>query len=389
MSSKIILVTGPPLNGRDEYIQSAIQEAKGIAYFHVFDYMKKKGPAYGLANLTRENILNIASSTLDKIRNDAFKEIAHNAKNAPIALVSTPARFHLRPSAASPSGIIDGFNEGHIQLLDPKMIIIFIADLLEVKSNLSRDSTWNTKVDSNLKTIANWRKESINVVMEIRENFLTQKNVCPLDVVIFSKGHDYQTFVDLIEDKKPRIYLSYHITGVQEESINKIGIIRDKLKEHFICIDPYAIKDWDIINAYDKALESGSERVEVVNQNVELYINEVNDAIDEIRAQTVYRDYKLIESTHATVVCHLSDQPSYGVMSEIIYTRAFASNPVYVLYPWKKRPSPFFEFYASDIIRDGNIDQMTGWLIDIMKRDITNGLWPRLSKEWKEDLPHQ
>lgn len=48
---------------------------------------------------------------------------------------------------------------------------------------------------------------------------------------------------------------------------------------------------------------------------------------------------------HATVVYHKSETPSYGVMNEVIHSTTRVSRPTYVLYPFKKRLSPFFEQY--------------------------------------------
>jgi hypothetical protein len=66
-------------------------------------------------------------------------------------------------------------------------------------------------------------------------------------------------------------------------------------------------------------------------------------------------------------------------MSEMIFTNSFANNPVYVMYPHKRRPSPFFELYVSreGIIREEDIEKATSQLIAKMTNDIKAGLWPR------------
>ncbi|MGI0080854.1 MAG: hypothetical protein ACRECH_14675, partial [Nitrososphaerales archaeon] len=145
--------------------------------------------------------------------------------------------------------------------------------------------------------------------------------------------------------------------------------------------DPYSIKDWEIITAHDNALESGKDKVEIYSAGISLERREVEDAIDELRAQTVQRDYSLVSNSHGTVVLHVTEIPSYGVMSEIIYTRSTANNPVYVLYPFKKRPSPFFEYYVSrdHVIQNEDLDACTDALISKMLVDISADKWPR----WK------
>ncbi len=161
-----------------------------------------------------------------------------------------------------------------------------------------------------------------------------------MDTIVFAKGHKAETFADLLLADKPRIYLSYHITEATEETLRKVQIIRDKMMPHFICIDPYAIRDWDIVAAFDQATQTGRQEVSVAG--ITLTVNEIEEAINEIRAQIVSRDYDLIESTHATVVCHLAEHASYGVMSEIIHTRMAADNPVYAIVSVQKTAESLF-----------------------------------------------
>jgi len=378
-----VLVTGPPLNGRDEYLGEARKflDDEKTGYYSVFEYMQKHSKLFSIPNLTRENVLSIPRDKLKGIKDAAIDSIAKVLQGSAneVDFISTPARFKIRKSPTSPTGIIDGLELSDITKLDPSLIVIFIADLLEVKTNLEKDPVWSQRVGSDLKTLAEWRRDSIERIMEYRDNYLeTTGN--PLDVVIFAKGHDHETLADLVIGVKPRIYLSYHITRTHEKISHQIKTIREKLKDHFVCIDPYTIKDWDIVNAYDDAMKNQSSEVSISTFDMKLQLNEVEEAIDEIRAQVVMRDYHLIESTHATVVCHFVEEASYGVMSEIIHTRKEVGNPIYVLYPFPFRPSPWFEFYVDDpsrIIRGGAMEQLLNQLINKMKQDISGNQWPR------------
>jgi len=380
LTNKKILVTGPPLNGRDDYIKQTISSEKGIGYYHIYDYMVTVAEKFGFPNVTRTNILNIPQYKLQQIRSAAFDEIDKKLRNSTnkIELISTPANFRVKPGPVAPDGRINGLNENDITKIDPDLIIVFIADLLEVKKNLLNDPVWKDRVNPDLKTLAEWRRMTIDSMMEYRERVLAQKGKV-LDIIIFAKGHDFQTFNDLLIGDKPRIYLSYPITGSQDESMQKLRQIKNILKNNFVCIDPYSIKDWGIINAYDNVLRSGKSEIEIPDTDVILQLGEVTEAINEIRAQTVERDYKLIEGTHATVVCHITEDRSYGVMSEMIYTVTRACNPLYVLYPFRSRPSPFFEYYADpdNIIHGDEIESMTKLLSEKMLGDIEKGAWPR------------
>ena len=120
-------------------------------------------------------------------------------------------------------------------------------------------------------------------------------------------------------------------------------------------------------------------------------------AIDIIRAQVVTRDFNLIENSHALVVYHHGEHPSYGVMAEVM--RASQLNkPVYVLYPYKKRLSPFFEFYASSSFASeerilskiseplSELKELEDKLVNLILYDACKGRWPTwtITKEFKE-----
>lgn len=382
MKPKRILVTGSPLNGRDEYIKQVLNSTEKVGYQHVFEVMQEIAKRYGL-HLTRRNILDVPQHKLQQIRSDSISAIDQYIRKQAnkIEIISTPASFRVKSSSIAPDGIIDGLTENDINKIDPDLIIIFIADLFEVKQNLLKDDDWKDRVSPDLKTLAEWRRMTINIVKDYEKTYFALKQK-PLDWMIFAKGHDPQTFIDLITGLKPRIYLSYHITDTAQESTEKLNGIKDKLKEHFICMDPFTIKDWTLINKYDDALQSGINEIEIAQ--VKLPLKEVAEAIDEIRVQIVQRDYEIINHTHATVVCHIEDKPSYGVMSEIIFTHTEAINPVYVLYPHKKRPSPFFEYYAgpNNIFYDDDINKLTDSLIVKMFNDIKN-------KKWTKEVTYQ
>ena len=182
-----------------------------------------------------------------------------------------------------------------------------------------------------------------------------------MDFVIFAKEHPSNTFVDLILGEKPRIYLSYHITG--QEDFEDVNRLISKLEKSFICLNPYAIKDWLIVKAFDDAIERNEDTVSIelsymdgAKINAEIPLDEAKEAIDLIRSQIVERDLDIIASVHATVVYHKSKEPSYGVMVEVFHSSVVVQRPVYVLYPFKIRPSPFFEHY---IVKKRNLIQGT------------------------------
>lgn len=385
---RIVLVTGPPLNGRDEYISKAFKEldlAGKVGYYHLFDYMRLVAIENYNINLTRVNVVNLNPNLLVRIRSEAIDRVRKSIAESEfdVVIVSTPSKFILKPSPMAPSGAIYGFSVDDLSSISPSIVVIFIDDLLKVHQRFLMDGEWPNRIDISLGLLATWRRESIEYVY----NTVARKDKefeSKTDVVIFAYAHDYETFIDLIYGSKPRIYLSYHIKDTPEDVREKlVEKAKGFLNTYYVCIDPYTIRDWNIVEAYDNALENSLDKVYV--DGYELDFDEVENAIEEIRAQIVDRDYKIILSSHATVVLHFLDRPSYGVMSEIIFSRLEANNPVYVLYPFKKRPSPFFEFYVGReniISGDGrDLDELLDKLVVKMGSDIEKGLWHKwLSK---------
>jgi len=109
-------------------------------------------------------------------------------------------------------------------------------------------------------------------------------------------------------------------------------------------------------------------------------LEEIEDALDLIRTQIVERDFLLIANTHATIVYHKSEVPSYGVMAEVIHSVTRVNRPVYVLYPFKTRPSPFFEHSVrrKNIIHgDKPIEELENEMTERLKRDYKT--WPTIT----------
>jgi len=390
--NKVILVTGPPDNGRDEYIKIALSklEKVKIGYYHVFDYMQRIATTCGIPNLTRENVFDVSKSKLEEIRDKAFSDIISKVMKSTndIDIVSTPAIFRVPIGRDYYTGEVEGLNLEIIGHLSPDVVIVFIDDLLRVRERIKADPLRN-KLGLKLKDLADWRESSIQIAKEYVDSVKAKGG--PIDFIIFAREHPITTFIDLILGRKPRLYLSYHITG--QEDFEDIKRIIQKLNEYFVCIDPYTIKDWLIVMAYDHAIENGQEKVpiETTDPNgnpvtCELEISEIEEAIDLIRSQIVERDLEIIANVHATVVYHKAKEPSYGVMVEVFHSATIVHRPVYVLYPFKVRPSPFFEHYikSTNLIQgDKPITKLEDELVEKLKAEYDG--WPT----WEPSLKNK
>ena len=379
---KVVLVTGPPGNGRDDYLLQAlpkINQKKTCGYYHIFDYMQLVSQEHGVPNLTRNNVFKISKSTLDQIRDSAFAKVIAEIQNSSneIEIVSTPAVFKVPHVRDYYSGRVDGIKLEYIQKLNPELIVIFIDDLLRVREKMS-DDPLRSGMNLELRDLADWAESAIQIVNEYVDT------VGPVDTIIFAKEHKVATFVDLILKEKPRIYLSYHITG--EKDFEDIERFIEKVSSYFVCIDPYTIRDWKIVTDYDKAIDQEIEDSISIEVNYRggqktfenIPIEEIDEAIDLIRSQIVERDLSIIANVHATVVYHKSNKPSYGVMVEVFHSSTVVNRPVYVLYPFKTRPSPFFEHFVTvpeNMIRGKeNIERLEDRLIKKMVNEFES--WP-------------
>ena len=355
---EIILLTGPPLNGRDEYITEALKLAEGesYAYYHVFDYIREVGKELGV-KITRKNVLDFAISHQDlmnEIRDEAFnrirKEIDESDRH--FHLVSTPSLFRWG------SGSVIGFTTSNLKLLRPNRVIIVLDDVLSVRRRIINDPEWFERFGENpdnikLTTLVMWREDAINHVKTLVHE-LKKEGINVRYVLQFGIRHPPEVFLDLIfrENEKPLVYLSYPMTGHEEEYYHRVRDFYNKLSEHFTVLDPGALDDWWVVAEYDNqvAKNPNIKKIKIKhlldgNEADELEREDIEQATEILRRQLVERDFNLVDVSKAIAVYHYAEGVSAGVVSEMAEAyRTLAA--IYLYYPFKRRPSPFMEFYG-------------------------------------------
>ena len=355
---EVILLTGPPLNGRDEYIEEALKLAEGesYAYYHVFEYIREVGKELGV-KITRKNVLDFAISHQDlmnEIRDEAFnrikKEIEESEKK--FHLVSTPSLFRWG------SGSVIGFTTSNLKLLRPNRVIIVLDDVLSVRRRIINDPEWFERFGKDpenirLTTLVMWREDAINHVKTLVHE-LKKEGVEIRYVLQFGIRHPHRVFLDLIfrETEKPLVYLSYPMTGHEEEYYHRVRDFYNKLSEHFTVLDPGALDDWWVVAEYDAQVNADPsiKRIRIKHlldgeEEEELDREDIEQATDILRRQLVERDFNLVDVSKAIAVYHYAEGVSAGVISEMAEAyRTLAA--IYLYYPFKRRPSPFMEFYG-------------------------------------------
>ncbi|GAB6136020.1 hypothetical protein [Thermococcus prieurii] len=358
MAKEVILLTGPPLNGRDEYLSDALEKASGesYAYYHVFDYLRDVGKERGV-KITRKNVLDFAinhQDLMNEIRDEAFERIRREIDESDkrFHLVSTPSLFRWG------SGSVIGFTLSNLKLLKPDRVIIVLDDVLSVRRRIINDPEWferfgNDPDNIKLTTLVMWREDAINHVKTLVHE-LKKEGINVRYVLQFGIRHPPEVFLDLLvrEKEKPLVYLSYPMTGHEEEYYHRVRGFYDKLSEHFTVLDPGALDDWWVVAEYDNqvAKNPNVKKIRIKhlldgNEVDELERGDIEQATEILRRQLVERDFNLVDVSRAIAVYHYAEGVSAGVVSEMAEAyRTLAA--IYLYYPFKRRPSPFMEFYG-------------------------------------------
>ena len=355
---EVILVTGPPLNGRDEYLERALKKAdeREYSYYHVFDYIREVGKEKGV-KITRKNVLDFAISHQDlmnEIRDKAFerirKEIDGSEKR--VHIVSTPSLFRWG------SGSVIGFTSSNIKLLGPDRVIILLDDVLSVRRRIINDPEWFERFGENpenikITTLVMWREDAINHVKTLVHE-LKREGLEVRYILQFGIRHPPEVFLDLLfrEREKPIVYLSYPMTGHEDEYYHRVRDFYAKLSEHFTVLDPGTLDDWWVVAEYDAQVNADPsvKRIRITHlldgeEVEELEREDIEQATDILRRQLVERDFNLVDVSKAIAVYHYAEGVSAGVISEMAEAyRTLAA--IYLYYPFDRRPSPFMEFYG-------------------------------------------
>ncbi|ASJ06639.1 P-loop NTPase family protein [Thermococcus pacificus] len=355
---EVVLLTGPPLNGRDEYITEALKlvENESYAYYHVFDYIREVGKERGV-KITRKNVLDFAinhQDLMNEIRDEAFERIRReiDGSDKVYHLVSTPSLFRWG------SGSVIGFTASNLKLLKPDRVIIVLDDVLSVRRRIINDPEWFERFGENpenikLTTLVMWREDAINHVKTLVHE-LKKEGLEVRYVLQFGIRHPHAVFLDLLfhENEKPLVYLSYPMTGHEEEYYHRVRGFYNKLSEHFTVLDPGALDDWWVVAEYDAQVNADPsvKRIRIKHlldgeEVEELDRADIEQATDILRRQLVERDFNLVDVSKAIAVYHYAEGVSAGVISEMAEAyRTLAA--IYLYYPFKRRPSPFMEFYG-------------------------------------------
>ncbi|MCD6088246.1 AAA family ATPase [Candidatus Bathyarchaeota archaeon] len=369
MSKTVVICTGQPGAGRDEYLQ-ALKSRRDFHYYHLFDYIVSEAEKQGFI-LNKLNVLDFYDSkpdVLESFRASALKRIIEEiSKRDGVHVISTPYHFEWKGKS------YDGLHQDEVKSLNPDIFLVVLDDLIRVRERLKKDPQWR-EYDFTLVELAQWRRAEIMGVYKLSRLFTPHK-----EFYLVAREHGTGLLEDLIfRREKKKIYLSHPITGEDERFFRSVRRFAESLQPYYAVFDPYMIKDWDIVETWRRTKNESQMKNEEVPGKIDVTIEyadgvkryeieswDIETAIKNIRAQIIDTDYKIIESCHYVVVYHPREEISAGVMSEMIQAKAMAKF-VYVFYPYE--PSPFFEWYSTKIF--SREEEMINFLKEIAGKEL-------------------
>jgi adenylate kinase len=351
LSKTVVICAGQPGSGRDEYLQE-LRDKRDAFYYHLFEYLVEEAEKQGYT-LNKLNVLDFYDSKpmqLEGFRAAALERIIKEIGNKDgVHIISTPYHFEWKGKSYK------GLEQHEVKALNPDLFLVIIDDLARVRERLKEDPQWKEH-SFTLIELSQWRREEIAGIYNLSRGFTPHK-----EFYIAAKEHGADLLEDLIFNRqKKKVYLSHPITGEGLDFFKKVRRFAAALQPHYTVFDPYMIKDWELVETWrtvrNEALAKGKGLPEKINVTIrysdrirkyEVDSWDIEAAINNLRAQVIDIDFKIIESGSYVVAYHPREQLSAGVLCEMVQAKGLAKF-VYVFYPFE--PSPFFEWYATKII---------------------------------------
>ncbi|RLE74375.1 MAG: hypothetical protein DRJ44_07545 [Thermoprotei archaeon] len=357
----IILATGISGTGKLEYLRSVAQEAGDAEIFDVGEKMFEKSRQLGI-EIPEGKILDLDTYALHYLRAAVFEELLkqlnqYRGASSKDLVISTHACFRWKKH------LIPAFNFYYLNHIRPDLYITVLENAQTIKARLEQGK-WRGRLT--LKDVLVWRDE---------ETFITQMlaQYQRKPFYIISRNEPPSLLLKIIRDvEKPKLagqppkalraYLSYPITHVigNPEFFEEKERVKQALRQHGLVIyDPITIEEADVIMLAEEAKSQGKQTitVEADGGQVEINVEEVLEAADDIYDQIVARDYMLIDQSDMIIVYYPTTVVSPGVLNEINY--GFTHNKdVYAIFP--HRVSPFLKYYTTCIFK--NVEELIEYL---------------------------
>jgi len=283
------------------------------------------------APIPRTKILDKSDSELAPLRAAAFEKILRETRD-----LDKPFFVRSHGSFRWKSCLRKAFDLHYLSELKPDIFVCIVDSIAEIYHRIQTNNQWSGKL--NLKEIVVWRDEEA-VLTELMANYQSK----PFYLLPFEEP--LETLFGIIEGKK-RAYLSYPITHMDkslDEWLKEKDKQRDTLRRKLVVFDPRDIKDVEFIASAAEAKREGRKKVDyqLRSDAISVDCDEVLRIEDDVKFQTVQRDFKIIDQCHMVVALYPQSVKSQGVADELKY--GSTHKDVFLITPLKGI-DPFTDF---------------------------------------------
>ncbi len=353
MTGLVSFTTGISGSGRLDLLKEVANNTHRLKIIDVGSRMYKKSEELGI-RIPEGKILDMDPLALDYLRAATFEDILRDIekmrKKSEAIAISTHTCFRWKKH------LTHAFNFYYLNKIDPDIYINIVDNVHYIYAKLQNNPAWKNRLT--LKDLLVWRDEELFITRMLAEYrkkpfylFSRREDPRMLEKILF----DIEMAKNTNKKPAPKAYLSYPITHVKgsPKFFEEKEETKKRLKEAGIVIfDPIAVEDFEIVDLAYSAKSKGQNHIKIKVDGVEAVISveEVYNALEDIKDQVVARDYQLITQSDMIIVYYPTKILSPGVLSEINF--GFTHNKqVYAIFPHES-VSPFFEYYTTKIFKD-------------------------------------
>jgi adenylate kinase len=318
-----IIVTGISGSGRSDLIRDLEKyikkhhSRKKIVALNTNKMMQETAQELRM-DVKREKMLDLSPPTLQALRSTVFERILRELKdyeenNDDVAIIlDTHATYRWREK------LMQGWDFYYLIKLQPDIFINVVNYVHKIFETLEKNPLWHGMND--LKTIALWQEEE-----EFTTKLIAETLKKPFYLIARDQTPDTVFKLIFDHEKAERIYLSYPMTHLIDES---------KKKEVYNLAQDLRDIGWVVFDPGTLELEKDQEKIPVDLRKFDF-------------AQTVYRDFQLIDQSTIVVIFYPEIVHSSGVVNEQAY--GFRNNKyVFAIFP-ATFISPFTSFFADKV----------------------------------------
>lgn len=243
--------------------------------------------------MDKYDLLSYPESTVRAWRSAAFESIKQDLGEADVDIIDAHASFWIK------NGPEPAISTSYMSELEPDMFVQIIDYEPEIHDRLQENADLDEEQQLSLEEVIRWQE-----VERYTNRLLSEQHGA--DFYILARQHPARSLYDLVfETDRPRIYQSFPITNLDQESLDGLRDYVEDLREHAVVFDPIEL---DVRDFEDETI------AELINNH------------------TVKRDQQFIDQADLVVVNFPERVYSSGVEYEVNYA-ARTGTPVWIIKP--------------------------------------------------------